>query len=119
VRALVRMVLTGLGYRVLEGSTGLEALDLWYAHRADVKLLLTDLMMPDGMSGMALAETMRAEGGDLRVIYMSGYSPEIAGRWIELKEGANFLSKPFQSQRLAETVRETLDLKSSESVSPD
>jgi hypothetical protein len=45
----------------------------------------------------------------MKVIYMSGYSADVVGKDFPLKEGDNFLSKPFQSSKLAKTVREKLD----------
>lgn len=109
LRVLVRNVLTRLGYRVLEATTGLTALEVWKEHQQDIKLLLTDLVMPDGMTGKALAEQLVAQNAKLKVIYTSGYSREIAGKDFPLQDGVNFLSKPFQAAKLAQTVRANLD----------
>lgn len=109
LRVLVRNVLTRLGYRVLEATTGLTALEVWKEHQQDIKLLLTDLVMPDGMTGKALAEQLVAQSASLKVIYTSGYSREIAGKDFPLQDGVNFLSKPFQAAKLAQTVRANLD----------
>jgi two-component system cell cycle sensor histidine kinase/response regulator CckA len=106
---LVRNVLTRLGYRVLEATTGVTALDVWKEHQQDIRLLLTDLVMPDGMTGKALAEQLVAQNAKLKVIYTSGYSREIAGKDFPLQDGVNFLSKPFQAAKLAQTVRANLD----------
>ncbi|MGC3960096.1 MAG: response regulator [Verrucomicrobiota bacterium] len=54
LRVLVRNVLTRLGYRVVEATTGLTALEVWKEHQKDIRLLLTDLVMPDGMTGKDL-----------------------------------------------------------------
>ena len=109
LRVLVRNVLTRLGYRVLEATTGLTAVEVWKEHRNEIKLLLTDLVMPDGMTGKQLAEVLVQENADLKVIYTSGYSREIAGQGFVLQDGVNFLSKPFQAAKLAQTVRNSLD----------
>jgi len=45
----------------------------------------------------------------LKIIYVSGYSAEVAGKDFPLEEGVNFLSKPFQTQKLAQTIRNCLD----------
>jgi hypothetical protein len=45
------------------------------------------------------------------MIYMSGYSAEVASKGFPLKEGVNFLTKPFPAARLAQTIRELLDAK--------
>jgi two-component system, cell cycle sensor histidine kinase and response regulator CckA len=109
LRVLVRNVLTRLGYRVLEATTGLTAVEVWKEHRNDIKLLLTDLVMPDGMTGKQLAEVLVHENPNLKVIYTSGYSRDIAGQGFPLQDGVNFLSKPFQAAKLAQTVRNSLD----------
>ncbi len=109
LRVLVRNVLTRLGYRVLEATTGLTAVEVWKEHRDDIKLLLTDLVMPDGMTGKQLAEVLVQENPDLKVIYTSGYSRDIAGQGFILQDGVNFLSKPFQAAKLAQAVRNSLD----------
>lgn len=111
LRVLVRNVLTRLGYRVLEATTGHAALDLWREHQTEIRLLLTDLVMPDGLTGKQLAAELLQQNPKLPVIYCSGYSREIAGSDIPLQEGVNFLSKPFQAGKLAATVRQQLDAK--------
>jgi len=65
--------------------------------------------MPGNMSGTDLARVLLNENPRLRVIYMSGYSIELAGPGFSLKEGVNFLVKPFQADKLAVTVRARLD----------
>ena len=109
LRVLVRNVLTRLGYRVLEATTGLTAVEVWKDHQHDIKLLLTDLVMPDGMTGKQLAEVLVQANPKLKVIYTSGYSRDVAGQGFPLQDGVNFLSKPFQAAKLAQTVRNTLD----------
>ena len=109
LRALVRTVLTRLGYRVIEAASGLAALEVWKVHRDEIKLLLTDLVMPDGVSGRELSQRLQAERPELKVIYTSGYSQEIAGHDFPLREGENFLAKPFQATKLAKVVRARLD----------
>lgn len=73
----------------------------WKENRNEIKLLLTDLVMPDGMSGIELSQRLLREAPDLKVIHTSGYSPDIAGGGVSLKEGVDFLPKPFERQRLA------------------
>jgi CheY-like chemotaxis protein len=109
LRTLVRTVLTRLGYRVLEAASGLAALEVWKAHREEIKLLLTDMVMPDGISGRELSQRLLAEKPDLKVIYTSGYSQEITGHDFPLQEGENFLAKPFQATKLAKVIRARLD----------
>jgi two-component system, cell cycle sensor histidine kinase and response regulator CckA len=112
LRLSVRRTLSQLGYRVLEAPTGVQALDVWKQNREEIRLLLTDLVMPDGMTGKTLAQRLLQDNAELKVIYMSGYSAEVVGKDFPLKEGVNFLSKPFQASKLAQTIREKLDAKS-------
>jgi PAS domain S-box-containing protein len=109
VRTLVRSILERRGYTVLEAANGVDALKLWEAHRDRIALLFTDMVMPDGISGQDLARRLRTERPDLRVVFSSGYSPEIAGRELRLAAGENFLPKPFTSDVLLEVVRQAID----------
>lgn len=109
LRLSVRTALTQLGYRILEAPTGVKALEVWNQNRDQIGLLLTDLVMPDGMNGKDLAHRLRQENPKLKVIYMSGYSAEVAGKDFPLEEGVNFLSKPFQITKLAQAIRARLD----------
>jgi signal transduction histidine kinase len=109
LRMLVTKVLTRLGYKMLEASSGAKALEIWAQHRDEVKLLLTDLVMPDGLNGRELALRLVAERPGLRVIYSSGYSADVAGRDFPLEEGINFISKPYETLKLAQIVRARLD----------
>ena len=109
LRASVRVTLLQLGYHVIEAINGVEALEIWKQHRDEIHLLLTDLVMPGGINGMELGERLLKESPVLKVIYASGYSAEVAGKNSPLKEGVNFLTKPFQAHKLAQTVRQMLD----------
>jgi CheY-like chemotaxis protein len=109
LRIAVRKTLSQLGYDILEASTGVKALEVWQENRDQISLLLTDLVMPDGMTGKDLAQRIQQGNPKLKVIYMSGYSAEIVGRDFPLAEDVNFLTKPFPAQKLAETIRDRLD----------
>ncbi len=109
VRRLIRMTLERYGYHVLEAVNGVEAIALWQKYRGVVALLLTDLVMPAGMSGQQLARQIQVEKPDLKVVYISGYSAEIAGRTLQLRSGENFVQKPFAPDQLLETIRRSLD----------
>ncbi len=109
LRVSIRKTLWQLGYRILEAPTGVKALEVWKQNRDEIRLLLTDLVMPDGMSGKDLAQHILQENPKLKVIYMSGYSAEVVGKDFPLKEGVNFLTKPFQASKLAQAIRDSLD----------
>lgn len=109
VRRLVGNLLRRQGYQVVEASSGVEALELWPAHAAEIDLLFTDIMMPKGMSGRELSARLLAEKPALKIIFTSGYSLEKADHDFVLREGVNFLSKPYPSRKLIQMVRECLD----------
>ncbi len=111
VRSIARDYLTHLGYRVLEAESGPAALVLWAAHETEIDLLITDIVMPGGMSGPELAARLKRDRPGLGVIFSSGYSSEAKLDGLELREGENFLRKPFLLRGLAETVRRALDQK--------
>jgi two-component system cell cycle sensor histidine kinase/response regulator CckA len=109
VRQVTRMVLEDNGYRIVEAADGREALTLWPQHRDSIRLLLTDLVLPGGLTGRELAERLLADQPSLRVLLTSGYSEEIAGRDLALGRGQGFLQKPANSRSLLAAVRRCLD----------
>ena len=90
-------------------TNGPDAVATWKLHQAEIALLLTDLMMPGGMSGKALGEQILKCNPKLKVIYVSGYSADIAGGDFQVEEGVNFLTKPFEIAKLAQIVRKCLE----------
>ena len=109
VRKLARRVLERHGYRVLEAASGNEALPVWNEHEAKIDLLLTDMVMPGGLSGRELAAKFLEKKASLKVIYTTGYSQDAFAHNLALEEGLNFLAKPYAPQKLAQTVRRCLD----------
>jgi CheY-like chemotaxis protein len=108
VRLLVGNLLQRCGYTVLQAESGAAALGIWRENLEKIHLLLTDLVMPDGMTGRQLARQLQSEKPELKVIYTSGYSAE-TGEEPFLIEGVNFLQKPYPSGKLAKMVRNCLD----------
>ncbi len=109
LRELVTKILRTYGYQVLEATHGKDAIRIWESTAVKPVLLLTDMMMPEGMTGWDLACHIRAESPDMKVVYTSGYSPEIFGGEVKMDSNANFLPKPFHPRILAKTVRQCLD----------
>jgi CheY-like chemotaxis protein len=109
VRRLAIVSLKRFGYRVLEAGNGRDALALWKTHRDEIDLLFTDIVMPDGISGIELTRRLRDEKPGLKVILSSGYSAEIATQGLPADAGVMLLSKPYTIGSLAETVRRCLD----------
>jgi PAS domain S-box-containing protein len=111
LRELVCQCLARSGYGIFQAETGAKALELWAAHKKEIDLVLTDLVMPDRMNGRQLAERLQAERPDLKVLFTSGYSAEVIGKDFALHPGLNYLQKPFQPQNLVSMVRACLDAK--------
>ena len=109
VRRVLAEILRIRGYVVLQAENGAQAISVWETEGPDFDLLLTDIVMPGGISGRELAAHLRKEKPDLKILFMSGYSPDSAGRELHLNEGESFLQKPFQSNELLSTVRSCLD----------
>ena len=109
VRHLAENVLSRHGYKVLCAADGREALDVWEKNRGDIDLLLTDMVMPQGVSGLQLAGQLRGDAPQLKVIYTSGYSTELIGNELTGHDEINFLPKPYPATELAAAVRRCLD----------
>jgi two-component system, cell cycle sensor histidine kinase and response regulator CckA len=103
VLQMTSSVLQAQGYQVLEANSGPVALRLWAQHRNEVDLLLTDVVMPDGMSGWEVVERLRADNPRLKAIAMSGYAPEEPSG-LEFA----FLRKPYLPQTLLKSVSDAL-----------
>jgi len=108
VRAMIRNVLTRLGYTVLAAAHGEEALYLFDGNAASIGLLLADVVMPR-MSGRELAERLRVRRPTIRVLYISGYNDDAVLRHGLLANEVALLLKPFTPHALAAKVREVLD----------
>ncbi len=109
VRVAVSKMLQRFGYTVLQAESGEAALKLWPQYKDQIRLLLTDVVMPGGLSGYELARQLQAEQPRLKVIYTSGYNGDLAGERPALTDGLNFLQKPYAPQKLAEALRKNLD----------
>jgi signal transduction histidine kinase/CheY-like chemotaxis protein len=73
VRRLARRFLENAGYRVLDAASGQDAETIFAEHRADIDLLITDVVMP-GMTGPDLFRRLSADEPGLKVIHASGYA---------------------------------------------
>ncbi len=109
LRDMVRHVLERQGYKVHTASSGPDALDVWARHRGEIQMLLTDMVMPEGMNGRELADKLLPDKPELKVMFVSGYSADMFGRQRLLEPGQRFLQKPFQTKELLQTMRECLD----------
>jgi PAS domain S-box-containing protein len=103
--------LTALGYRVLSAQSGEAAMELLARAGAPrVDLLFTDIVMPGGVNGLALAARARALRPGLRVLLASGYSDDLLpGGAGPPPDGVDVLAKPYRRTDLAGRVRAALD----------
>jgi CheY-like chemotaxis protein len=107
VRDLSRKILERQGYVVLIARDGHEALSICSDYPNQIDLLLTDLIMPD-ISGKKLSEQIKELRSDIKILFMSGYNEEVIDQHGVLKEGVNFIHKPFTVEGLANKVYEIL-----------
>ena len=108
VRATVASMLESLGYEVLTASSGVEALSILENGTA-IALLFTDVVMPGPISGRKLAERAVEINPAIKILFTSGYTENSIVHHSRLDTGVEFLSKPFDRERLAVKVRRVLD----------
>ena len=111
VRAVIRRVLEGAGYKVVETSNASEALTAWEDRDSRFELLLTDVILPGRISGLELAMQLRQSSREVGIVFLSGYArdvlskdPGFLGRFK-----FTFLQKPVSSRGLLQAVRRSLD----------
>jgi signal transduction histidine kinase/DNA-binding response OmpR family regulator len=109
VRELACYALMDRGYQVLEAGNGQQALQIAQQHNGPIHLLLTDVVMPGGVSGRQLAETLVTRQPNLKVLFMSGYADDTMTHHGVLAPHVAFLQKPFTPASLAQKVRKILD----------
>jgi signal transduction histidine kinase/CheY-like chemotaxis protein len=112
VRSHVALMLRELGYTVIVSSNGPEALAI-IDSGVPFDLLLTDVIMPGGMTGRALAEEATKRRPGLKVLYMSGYSENAIVHHGRVDAGVHLLRKPYRRSELALKVRQVLDMDTS------
>jgi len=111
VRRPIGIYLRKLGYKVIEAGNGNQAYNLWRQYQDEIDLLFTDMVMPEGVTGLELAEKLKSEKSALRVIISSGYSTEISMQGVPATANYIYLPKPSPSAVIAAAVRECLEKK--------
>ncbi len=116
VRNFVIVQLQSLGYKTIAAADGREAL-AQVDSGEPFDLLFTDVVMPGGMSGRELADTMGKRRPGLRVLYTSGYTDNAIVHHGRLDAGVLLLTKPYRKPELAQMVRLALGGDAAKSVS--
>ncbi len=107
VRQLAVKMLQNLGYRTVEAEdadTALQVLD----STPRVVLLFTDVVLPNGKSGMVLAQEAQRRRPDLKVLFTSGYAKKILTQQGILQKDVELISKPYRKASLASKLRTVL-----------
>ncbi len=104
---LIESTLSKKGYNVFCASNGPEAVQVWQKNKNKIHLVITDMMMPGGMTGKDVGQRITSENPCIPVIYMSGYSVELLKQ--PLYPNVRFLQKPFNPEKLVRMVGEALN----------
>ena len=105
VRSIMRQLLKHCGCHVIEAGDAREGYARWSENKAQIDLLVTDIVMPGGATGHDLARQLLDERPDLRVIYSSGYSADLFQQGSELVPGRNFLPKPYDADSVFTMIK--------------
>ncbi|NOS68373.1 MAG: response regulator, partial [Verrucomicrobia bacterium] len=109
IREMAQTLLEELGYKILLAENGREALEVWEQNHDSIDLLLTDMVMPEGVSGMELAEQLLAQKPGLKVVFASGYTVDEVSEEFLARNNARFLQKPYNRASLSRAVRQAFD----------
>ncbi|HMJ92097.1 MAG TPA: response regulator [Candidatus Acidoferrum sp.] len=107
VRRIVKNVCERAGFRVLEAETGRQAIEIATTSTEIIDVVLTDMLMPEGVSGAEVARQLRQRCPGLKVIFTSGYSAS-SDHGVDLQEGVNFIAKPYSPPALLQLIRKNL-----------
>jgi len=107
VRSAVAEYLRSTGYRVLEASNGIEAMEAADSVQGTIDLLLTDIVMPK-MGGPELADRLAENRPDTSVLFVTGYAEDLP-LYVNGDSQIQVLQKPFSLITLGAKIREILD----------
>jgi PAS domain S-box-containing protein len=113
---VTKMILEDHNYRVLEANDGPEALALFAQQMNSVNIILTDIMMPY-MDGVMLIRAIKKMKATMKFIASTGQGEEARLPELETLHVTNFLTKPYDTERLLKTLHDTLTFKPSATTS--
>jgi len=116
LRDMVHGILEGCGYNVLEAESGRKAFDIWNAGKDQINLLLTDIVLPRGITGVELAKCLLEKQPQLKIIFSTGRILPDFEQADLARMGARMLQKPYDQRGLVHLVREMLGGTESSSI---
>jgi CheY-like chemotaxis protein len=105
---VVGQILENLGYKVLLARSGMEAIEIYWANRSFIDLVILDIIMPH-MSGAATYDRLKGIDPDVKVLLCSGYSVDSQAAALLQQGCMGFLQKPFNTRELSRKIRDILD----------
>jgi two-component system, cell cycle sensor histidine kinase and response regulator CckA len=102
VRSIARITLEQQGYRVIEAEDGTKALEVFSAHRSEISLVITDVLMPN-LDGLGLAARLHKQSPDLPILLLSGHVLE-EDLWAPGNARLRYLMKPYRLNDLQAAV---------------
>lgn len=96
---IYKLMLESKGYGVLDAVTPSDALRIAHEYGSKIHLLITDVVLPE-MNGCELSKQLKLLAPDLKVLFISGYTPDDINIQGELDLGVNFIQKPFSLKAL-------------------
>jgi len=109
MRVAAQQLLSKVGYRVMTAVDGQQGLDAFRAHRAELQLVITDVVMPK-LSGFDMYEVIRGETRGVRVLFTSGFPAPNFRKTVGQDPGVAFVTKPWTASELLAQVRQLLEL---------
>lgn len=108
VREVLKMMMSAVGFHVIEAENATKCLELHRQHRGNVVMLMVDLMMPGG-GGRAVVAGVRRDGDRVPIVVSSGYSEDALGADLRDDPLVAFLEKPYEFETLVRTIRRLLE----------
>src|SRR5882762_398120 len=109
MRMAAQQLLSKVGYRVVTAVDGQQGIEAFRAHRTDLQLVITDVVMPK-LSGFDMYEVIRGESRGVRVLFMSGFPAPNFRKTVGQDPGVAFVTKPWTASELLAQVRQLLEL---------
>jgi signal transduction histidine kinase/ActR/RegA family two-component response regulator len=109
LREMANQILASFGYRVMAAESGVKAKEMWQKSADKIDLVLTDMVMPGGISGRDLANHLTHAKPALPVVIASGYSMDDISSELGAGSNISYVQKPYSLDSLARAVRTALD----------